>query len=301
MRPFVARIAGAGSVIVLALGTTVFTVQQRAEAASPVCFTVTGGDCYCVDFFLTMVKEQITSQAQKYINNLMGEHNDLKEMGVQEVGGQVGNVYTYDGLLDDVNREALSQPASQRPMPTGAGIPDVVRNGMERDPEGKTLMGRQSRAVASASAKPEELAPYTVSQSPSGERMSPESVLDWTDRMLLEPADISIPDDQALADMPMSRLLETYESVRHVLGASYSRYHLKELAASEQRLQALSKSREKLELDGLDQPGAIQSANLVADTLNLAIDAELLESQLRQESLVASLIAMRVGGAYEAQ
>lgn len=302
MKPFVARLAGAGSIVVLALGTTAFTVQQRAEAASPVCFTVTGGDCYCVDFFLTTVKEKVTSKAQQYVNNLMGEFNDLKGMGIQEaLNAHIGNGYTYDGLLDEATRTAMDKPASQRALPDSPSIPPGIRKTMEGDPGGKSLAGRRARAVASASGTPENLTPYSVSQSPDEEGVSPERAIDWVDRTVIEPTAVNVPDDVGLAEMPAARLLDMYERTRQVLGANYARYYLKELASSEARLKALSKSRETLVLDHVDQPGAVQSAGLVAKTLNLAIDAELLESQLRQETLVASLMAMRIGSAYETQ
>lgn len=301
MRPLVARLAGAGGMMFLALGGAAFTLQDRAEAASPVCFTTPAG-CYCVDFFLTKAKEELIGELQGYINNLMGEHNSLKEMGVEDaLGGHVGNGYTYEDLLDDSLRTEMNKPVSERPMPTSGDIPQGIRDTMERDPQSETRLGRQARSVATAAASPESMAPYTVDSESEENTAKPDDIQDWTDRMVLEPHEIEVPSDQELAEMPMSKLMKLYEDVRHNLGATYARSYLKELAASEQRLQALSKSRESLELDQVDQSGALQSANLVADTLKLAIDAELLESKLRQEALMGSLIAMRIGGEKHAE
>lgn len=302
MQPMMARLAGAGSVLALALGITVTTHQQRAEAQSPICFTVTGGDCYCIDFFFTKVKEQVISQGQQYINNMMGEYDELKSVGIQEVlGADVGNIHTYRGYIDDGYRSALSQSARDRGLPTGQCIPKATRNAMERDPEGNTLVGRQARAIATADRDPEGLAPYRADLS-GKTALASDEVQDWTDRMVLEPWDLRIPDDEGLSRLGMHDLMELYNDARHYLAANYARHHLQELAASERRLQALEGSRDRLDVgDQIDQPGAAAAANLVAKTVNLAIDAETLESQLRKESLMAALVAMRIGGAYDIQ
>lgn len=301
MRPLTARLAGAGSVIVLALGVTAATAPQRVEAQAPLCFTTWGGDCYCFDFFFTKVKEQVISQGQQYINNLMGEHNTLMKGGVQEaLGQQVGNVYTYRGYLDDVQRESLNQLAHERSQPSGTAIPEGTRAAMRRDPEGDTVLGRQARAIATANAEPEELAPYRVSRQ-GGAGTSAEQVQDWADRMVLEPGPPNIPDDEGISQLGMRDLLEAYEDARHFLGATYARHHLKELAASEERLKALNESRERIDVGHLDQPGANHAAGIVAKTVSMAIETEILESQLRKESLTAALVAMRVGGAHESE
>lgn len=301
MKPIMARLTGAASVVALSLGVMAFTAQQRAEAQTPVCFTTWGGDCYCIDFFFTMVKEKVISQGQQYINNLMGEYDELMTTGAAEVlGQQIGHSTTYRGYADADHREQFSQPVRDRPTPSGAAIPAGVRDALGRDPDGATAMGRQARAIATASEDAESLAPYSIDRS-VGAGVDPEAVQDWTDRMVLEPPVLHIPSDEGLAQMGMRDLHELYEEARHYLGANYARYHLRELAASEQRIQALEESRERIDGGQLDQPGAAISAGLVAQTVNLAIETELLESQLRKEGLMASVVAMRIGGAYESQ
>lgn len=295
-----ARLTGAGSVLALALGITVVTQQQQAEAQSPVCFTVWGGDCYCVDFFFTKIKEQVISQGQQYINNMMGEYDDLMRTGVQEVlQEQVGNSQTYRGYIDAERRAALSNKSSERGLPSGASIPSGTRSALDRDPQGQTLIGKQARAIATVSNDPEGMAPYQVDRT-GQTALDANSVLDWTDRLVLEPGELYIPQDEDLAQLSMHELMELYNSARHSLGAHYARHHLLELAASEQRLQALEESRDRLDVgQQIDQPGSAAAATLVAHTVSLAIDTEILESQLRKESLMAAIVAMRMGGAYD--
>lgn len=301
MRPITARLVGGAGAVTLALGLSFATHQNEAEAQSPVCFTIWGGDCYCIDFFFTKVKEKVVSQAQQYVNNLMGEFDDLRSVGIQDVlGDRVGNMHTYRDYLDEAKREAWDKVASERPMPSSSHIPIGTRKAMERDPEGKTVTGRQARAVATASASPEDMVPYSISREGGG-GLDRAKVQDWTDRMVLEPGELSIPSNKDLAEMKMRDLLEMYDEARHALGGNYARYHMQELAKSEDRLQALEESRSRLEVGHLDQPGAIQSAALVAKTVSMAIETELLESQLRRQSLMASLVAMRVGGTDEAE
>lgn len=300
MKPITARLAGAGGVVALALGISMVSHQEHAHAQSPVCFTIFGGDCYCVDFFYTHIKEKVTSEAQQYINNIMGEVNLLRGVGFEEVIGEaVGHARTYGDYLDGEAREALNEELSIRDVPTGPNIPASVRATLERDPTGETAIGRQARAVATMHNDPESLAPYTVSRASTGTNTnSAEDIQEWTDRLVLEPAALEIPSNTALSEMPMSELLALYDSARNKLGAEYSRHYLKELAASESRLKALEDSRSVLDTN-VDQSGAIHAASLQIQMVNLAIESELLESQLRRESLAAAIIAMRIGGAYE--
>lgn len=291
MSPWRWRFAGLGGGIAMIGMASALTMTPANDAEGSVCF-VTPAGCYCVDFFLTDIKEMIIEKAQEAVQEKINEQTHYKDYGVKEFSPDIGIGTVYQDTEESREyRKTVSEAFGERV----ASMPGTSGDVEEVDPTGETRAGKERIVSRVTQSDPKKMAPYGVSREPGSSAVSAEEVAEWSDRMLLETEAVDIPNDEELSRLPMAKLDRLYDDARYSIMTNYSRHLMQELAASQGRIKSFEKAREALEED-FPVIGAAESATVHATMLGAAIKAEQIESQVRREQAMALMVGLQHSG-----
>lgn len=288
MSPWKWRLTGLGGGIGMIAVAGALTMTPVQYASSSVCFTTPAG-CYCVDFFLTDVKEMVIEKAQDAVKEKINEQEYYKDYGAKEFSPDIGVGTVYrDTSEDEAYRGGFSESFAKRSGGMSAGAAKVE----ELDPTGETRVGKERIVARRANQSPEGMAPYETGREPDAEEVTGEAVAEWSDRMLLETEAVEIPEDKELYQLPMARLEHLYDQARYAIMSERSRHLMQEMGKSQKRIKSLEAARKALE-GPYPVIGATETAQVHAQMLSTAIKAEQVESQLRREQAMALMVSVQ--------
>lgn len=306
------RLAGFGLTAALAFPLT-FSEVDPAEAQSPVCFTVYG-KCFCVDFFLTEARDMAWGKAQEKVTSLYDDFLN-QELDTQ-IRTIISAVESPEDLLDwkryanDVREYAINKSLSEMGIsPEDVATADSVLGDHPElldylnDPKGddRNTVYPKAQAVAYALADPGSMVPYQMkSGSGDADPATPEEVAKakaWADRMMVVPPEPSAEDisPERLATMSTGELERQYLTTRVRAVGSIAQDGMLAPFTHEQSLTGLRRQHEQIETIRNSSPSVAdtQSSIVLAEVVEGYSLIERLESHLRQERLMGSLIAMK--------
>jgi len=279
-------VSGAVGVAAIMLLSATPASYNKAEAS--VCFTTPSG-CYCIDFFLTDIKEMIINKAQEAVQNKINEAEFYRNYGVKEFSPEIGNDSLFRGYENNASyRETFSKPFHERAEENAVGAAE----GEEQDPHGLTQNGKERIVTRQVRQDETSLAPYPSSRDPEEAENTGIEISNWSDRVLLEPEAVSIPEDDELLELSAGRLFMLYDQVRHQILTTQARGLLQELGMHQRRIKALELARQSLDKD-FPVIGATQSARVHAEMMATITNTEALESSLRKEIAMGLLLGMQ--------
>lgn len=291
MSPWKWRISGLGGglgVIAIAGALSLTPVDNPAKAASPVCFTTPAG-CYCIDFFLTDIKEMITNKGQAAIQEKIKEQAFYKNYGIAEFSPEIGVETLYNDVkYDKEYRETFTKPFADR----AGGFLAGADGGEASDWQGSTRNGKERIASRIAAQQSASLVPYKSDRDPATVEVLGDEVSGWADRVMLESEEVEIPSDEELVTLSAPRLFGLYDRARHDIQINHSRRMLQELGMSQRRLKALEKAREAVNVP-TPVIGATVAAQVHSKMLITAIKVEEVKSLLRREAGLALTVGLQ--------
>jgi hypothetical protein len=290
MSPWKWRFTGIGSGVAAIIAVSALSLSPVAcnTAQASVCFTTPSG-CYCIDFFLTDIKEMIINKAQEAVQHKINEQEFYKNYGINEFSPDIGSETIYRGYEHNgLYREAFTKSFVERARESTS----VNQEGVA-DPFGETRNGQERIVRARVYQAPESLTPYPSSRNPDIAEAQGEDIANWTDQILLGEEARGIPGDKELAELPAPRLFGLYAQVRHQLLTNHSRVLIQELGMHQRRLKALEAARQAIDIP-VPVIGATEAGRVHARILVTAIKAEQAESQLRSEAAMAMLLSLHL-------
>lgn len=306
------RLAGFGLMAAAAFPLA-FSEVEPAEAQSPVCFTVYG-KCFCVDFFLTEMRDMAWGQAQQKITSL---YDDFLN---QELDTQISTIISavespedlldWRGYADDareyaVNRSLSAMGVSPQEVATGDSVlgdyPELVDYLKQPQGDARDTVYPRAQAVAYGLADPGSMAPYRM-QSDAGntEPATQEEVVKakaWADRMMVVPPAPASEDitPEKLASMPAGEIERQYLDTRVRVVGTIAQDAMLAPFTHEKAMTGLRKQHQQLQTIRGASPSVAdtQSGLVLAEVLKGYSLIERIESHLRQERVMGAMIAMK--------
>lgn len=305
------RFASCGITLALAF-PLVFSEVEPTEAQSPVCFTA-WGKCFCVDFFLTELRDMAWGQVQAYIADTYGNFFD-EQLNTQvgdllptiiptsEIDGWRNYSRDVEGIL--YGRAPYNAGITPQDLATSRSVlgdfPDIT-NYLENNPSHReeNIIRPVVEALAYGLAAPESLAPYSVGNVSSDNPELDDGTIilskAWADRMAPPVNAPSFQDADTLADTTSLELERMYLEARvHSIGA-IARNGLLAPVARDAELAGLNRQLDQIQAiqgNGNLSLADAQAAVILAEVIESEALVHRIESHLRQERLMGSLIAL---------
>ncbi len=291
----------------------VFSEVEPAEAQSPVCFTI-HGKCFCVDFFLTEVRDMAWGKVQDEIASL------YDDFFTQQLDTQVRDVLALirhpEELLDWRSYGSQVQTVLSDRAVYNAGITaedlQTNRSLLNANPHISEYLASNPahtaantvrpmvESIAFAMAAPESLLPYATGDiNDSNRSLSDGDIVlskAWADRMIIPPDMEVIPGADSIANMSSNALSRQYLTARvHAIGKVAQQALLAPVTQDAEIAGINSQLSQVKAIQGsaLGSVADMQSATILADALESEALLRRVESHLRQERLLGSLIVLK--------
>lgn len=306
------RLAGFGVTAALAF-PLVFTEVEPAEAQSPVCFTV-WGKCFCVDFFLTEARDMAWGKAQGKITALyedfLNQELDTQLRTIIAAVESPEDLLNWKQYARDVRGYAVNTPLSAMgisPQDIASSdsvlgdYPELVDYLQNHQGSDQNTVYPMAQSVAYGLAAPASLTPYQVNSAVSNAATaSPEEVVKtkaWADRMVIVPPEVPAEaiTPERLAAISSGEIERLYLTSRMRAVSTIAQDAMLAPMTHEKSVVGLRRQLQQLETIMSSSPSVAdtQSGIILAEVLEGYSLIERIESHLRQERVMGSMIAMK--------
>lgn len=311
-RRWAARCAGFGLTIAIALPLTLTEVDP-AEAAGAVCFTV-HGKCFCIDFFTTEARDMAWGELQNAIANTF--YDFISEELDTEVRDYIGDIRTAKTLYEHKElAKVIAESMSGRTAYDMGLPPQAVTSPsslLEQTPhltdylaehpthtEANTIRPKVE-AIAYAMANPESLTPYKEGElNVDSPQIEPETLVlnkAWADRFITPAPATAIPSASELASTSTLELDRLHLTARQRAISAVAQNALVAPLTNDAELAGLQGQLEQIrdiQLRANPSVADMQTALVLADVIESEVLIRRIESHLRQERVMGSLVAIK--------